>query len=223
MTTIECCINRIIHGDCIEVMRHFPPDCIDLIVTDPPYVTRYESTDGRRIKNDDTTDWIKPAYSEMFRVLKPNCFCVTTYGWNTIGIFMHTWRAVGFRPIGHFVWVKNYASSVRFTRSHHEMAYLLIKGEPPEPENPPSDVLSWQYTGNKFHPTQKPVMAMTPFIRAFSKQDDIVLDPFIGSGTTAIAALHLGRRYIGIELDADYAAIAQDRIKRMEESYAGTS
>ena len=66
-------------------------------------------------------------------------------------------------------------------------------------------------------------MAMTPFIKAFSKQGDIVLDPFIGSGTTAIAALHLGRRFVGIELDEHYATIAQDRIKRMEEMHDRTS
>jgi DNA modification methylase len=62
------------------------------------------------------------------------------------------------------------------------------------------DVLSWRYTGNDLHPTQKPVMAMAPLIFAFSEPHDIVLDPFAGSGTTAVAARLFGRRYIANEL-----------------------
>jgi site-specific DNA-methyltransferase (adenine-specific) len=57
------------------------------------------------------------------------------------------------------------------------------------------DVLEWRYAGNELHPTQKPVMAILPLVMAYSEQGDIVLDPFAGSGTTALASLELGRRY----------------------------
>jgi adenine-specific DNA-methyltransferase len=75
-------------------------------------------------------------------------------------------------------------------------------------------VLEWHYTGNGLHPTQKPVMAMVPLILAFSRMRDIVLDPFVGSGTTAVAAKQLGRRYIGIEIDPTYAQQADERVKQ---------
>ena len=75
-------------------------------------------------------------------------------------------------------------------------------------------MLPWRYAGNELHPTQKPVMALLPLIMAFSQQHDIVLDPFAGSGTTAVAAETLGRRYIGIELDPQYCRIAQERLRQ---------
>jgi hypothetical protein len=74
------------------------------------------------------------------------------------------------------------------------------------------DVLRWQYTENRLHPTQKPVSGLAPLIRAFSCEGDVVLDPFCGSGSTLVAAHELGRRYIGIELDADHCATAQQRL-----------
>ena len=82
------------------------------------------------------------------------------------------------------------------------------------------DVLDWKYTGDELHPTQKPVTAFLPAIMAFSRIGDIVLDPFIGSGTTAIATRVLDRRYIGIEIDPEYARIAEERIKGCDLQFA---
>jgi adenine-specific DNA-methyltransferase len=76
------------------------------------------------------------------------------------------------------------------------------------------DVLEWQYTGDELHPTQKPVMALLPLIMAYSQRGDIVLDPFAGSGSTAVAAQALGRRFIGIELEPMYAQVATERVMR---------
>jgi adenine-specific DNA-methyltransferase len=207
-------VNRIITGDCIEVMKEMPAASVDLIVTDPPYLVRYESRDGRRIANDDSDAWLLPAFAEMYRVLKYDSFLVCFYGWNKVDKFFAAWKAAGFRPVGHFVWTKDYHSSERFVRYSHESAYLLAKGEPQKPPIALRDVLEWKYTGDELHPTQKPVMALLPVIMAFSRVGDIVLDPFIGSGTTAIAARDLGRRYIGIEVDPLYAGKAEERMRR---------
>jgi adenine-specific DNA-methyltransferase len=76
------------------------------------------------------------------------------------------------------------------------------------------DVLDWQYTGNGYHPTQKPIMAFLPVIMAFSNVGDVVLDPFVGSGTTAIAARTVGRDYIGIDIDPSYARKAEERMRQ---------
>ena len=74
------------------------------------------------------------------------------------------------------------------------------------------DVLAWHYTGNGLHPTQKLVPYLKPVIEAFSRNGDIVLEPFCGSGSTLLAAKILGRRYIGIELDIQYATLARRRL-----------
>ena len=130
---------------------------------------------------------------------------------------MYAWKDAGFYPVGHFVFVKDYHSKAGFVRSHHENAYLLAKGNPRTPYSAPRDVLDWEYTGNVLHPTQKPVMAITPLIEAFSQAGDIVLDPFIGSGTTTVAAVEQGRRYIGIEKVWRFCKTARDRLNEKSE------
>jgi site-specific DNA-methyltransferase (adenine-specific) len=214
MNTIQPHINQIITGDCINVMQTFPTASIDLIITDPPYLVGYRSRDGRPVPNDNTDVWLTPAFTEMYRVLKHNRFAVSFYGWRKADVFLAAWKHIGFRPVGHLVWSKDYHSNnqERFLRYSHESAYLLAKGEPAKPKIALRDVLEWRYTGDELHPTQKPVMAIIPLLMAFSNVRDIVLDPFAGSGTTAVAAQALGRRYIGIELDPKYARIAEERL-----------
>jgi len=95
----------------------------------------------------------------------------------------------------------------------HEQAYLLAKGNPPYPKDPPADVLEWAFTGNRLHPTQKPVSGLVPLIRAFTKPGAVVLDPFAGSGSTGVAARHCNRRFILIEQDATHHRTATERLK----------
>ena len=213
MKPIHEFVNRIITGDCVEVMKEIPSASIDFISTDPPYLVRYTSRDDRSIANDDNSNWLMPAFAQMYRVLKYDRFLLCFYGWNKVDRFFAAWRAAGFYPVGHLVWVKDYHSNERYVRYSHESAYLLAKGNPSKPSIALSDVLEWKYTGDELHPTQKPVMALLPVILAFSHVGDLVLDPFAGSGTTAVASQELGRRYIGIELDPTYAAKAQERVR----------
>jgi site-specific DNA-methyltransferase (adenine-specific) len=212
LPTLDTCVDRIINGDCINVLAGLPPECIDLVVTDPPYLVNYRSRDGRSILNDRDDSWLKPAFAEIYRVMKPDSFCISFYGWNQVEKFMLAWKQVGLFPVGHIVFKKLYPSSRRFLRRYHESAYLLAKGYPVLPGSELPDVLHWQYSGNELHPNQKPVMAIRPLISSFSRQGDIVLDPFCGSGTTAVAAKETGRRFIGIEKDESYFKIAENRL-----------
>ena len=207
-------VNRIIAGDCVKVMQEMPTGSIDFIATDPPYLVNYTSRDGRSVANDDRDEWLMPAFGEMYRVLKYNSFLVCFYGWNRLDRFFAAWKQAGFHPVGHLVYVKPYHSNGGYVRYSHEEAYLLAKGVPDTPPVLLRDVLEWQYTGNTLHPTQKPVMAMLPLIMAFSRVREIVLDPFVGSGTTAVAAKQLGRRFIGIEIDPIIAQQADERVKQ---------
>jgi DNA modification methylase len=196
--------NTVIHGDCIEVMRRMPSASVDLVLTDPPYLVRYRSRDGQTIANDDRDEWLEPAFAEMYRLLKPGSFCLSFYGWNAADKFILAWRKAGFRIVGHVVFQKKYASSKRFLEHRHEQAYLLAKGDAKLPGAPLSDVRDWEYTGNRLHPTQKPIKLLEPLIESFCPQGGLVLDPFCGSGSTLLAAQSLKRDYLGIELDAHH-------------------
>ena len=199
MNTDLSCLNRLIHGDCIPVMRSMPGACIDLVVTDPPYLTDYSPRSGQKVASDRNGAWLEPAFAELYRLLKPDSLCVSFYGWPHADQFLGTWKRIGFSPVSHLVCVKKYPSRKGYTLSHHETIYLLAKGRPLRPVHPPKDVLEWSYTGNVLHPTQKPVEVIRALIEAFSQPNDVVLDPFAGSGTTGIAARTCGRQFILIE------------------------
>jgi len=218
MQTTE--LNTITLGNCIEVMSGLSAGSIDFILTDPPYITRYRDRSGRTVSNDDNGGWLEPAYAEMYRLLKPAAFCVSFYGWSKADLFIQAWRAAGFRMVGHLVFRKAYSSSARFLRYQHEQAYLLAKGDVTLPESPTPDVIDWTYTGNRLHPTQKPVGVLTPLINAFTNPGDVVLDPFCGSGSTLVAAKTLGRQFVGIELDAVHHRTASRRVQTLETNAA---
>jgi DNA modification methylase len=204
--------NVIHHGDCVEVMRSMPSGCVDFILTDPPYITRYKGRDGRTVPNDDNAAWLAPSAAQMFRVLKNDAFAISFYGWTRTDLFFEAWRGAGFRIAAHLVFHKRYASKKAYFAYRHESAFLLIKGNPPCPADPLPDVMPWAYSGNELHPTQKSTAVLKPLIRTFSKPGDTVLDPFAGSGSTLVAARELGRDYIGIDLDPQHHATATARL-----------
>ena len=126
---------------------------------------------------------------------------------------MSVWKSCGFRPVSHLVWPKQHCSREGYTRSHHEVAYLLAKGRPNKPARPLKDVLPWQYTGNVHHPNEKPVLGLVPLIETFSQPGDIVLDPFAGSGSTGLAARQINRHFILFEKDKVYYETARRRLQ----------
>ena len=209
-------LDRVTCGDCIDVMRAMPWASVDFILTDPPYLVNYRDRSGRSVTNDDNDAWLKPAFRQMYRVLRPDSLCVSFYGWNKVDTFMAAWREAGFDIVGHIVFRKRYSSKARYLSYEHESAYLLAKGRPPLPGSPVPDVLDWQYSGNRLHPTQKPVLPLKKLIGAFTKPGGVVLDPFCGSGSTLIAAQELGRRFIGIELDEQHHRTASNRLQHRE-------
>jgi site-specific DNA-methyltransferase (adenine-specific) len=188
---------------------------VDLVITDPPYLVNYQGRwDGRRrvIVGDDDPHWLAPAYRELWRVLKPDSFAVSFYGWPHADLFVGVFKEVGFRLVSHLVFVKNVWGLGRFTRGQHETAYLLAKGRPPIPERGISDVIDWERETNAFHPNQKPVAAIRPLIAAYGPAQGTVLDPFMGSGSTLRAAKDFGLDAIGIDVDRRYCVLAAGRM-----------
>lgn len=208
--------NTVLHGDCIDVMAGFPAECVDFILTDPPYLCNYRDRSGRTVANDNDPRWLKPAFAEAYRVLRPDSLCVSFYGWQQADRFIEAWRVAGFRIVGHLVFAKSYASSARFVAARHECAYVLAKGQPPVPLRVLPDVLPWRYTGNRLHPTEKPVEPLRLLVEAFCPVGGLVLDPFCGSGSTLVAARDCGRKWLGIELDDRNAVTASRRLRRSD-------
>ena len=215
--------NRIINGDCTKVLKTFPAESVDFVLTDPPYLAAYKDCQGRTLANDDKPEVIIAAFAEIYRVLKPHSFCVSFYGWVAIDTFAAAWKNAGFSAVGHILWPKSYVSSRRFLEHSHEAAFLLAKGRPAKPDKPLKDVQdTWDYSGNKDHPTEKVIGVLKPVIEAFTAPGDVVLDPFSGSGSTSVAAALARRRFIGIEVEQKYCQLAEKRLAGVARHMART-
>lgn len=207
---------RIFLGDCRDVLPTLP-GAADLALTDPPYLVDYRGRWGRHqsIANDRSDEWLEPAFAALYAALKDDGICVSFYGWPAIERFMAAWRAAGFRPVSHMVWIKNVWGLGYYTRGQHEQGFVLAKPASRKPDAPISDVLDWRRVQRPVHPTEKPVGALRTIVSAFCPASGVVIDPFMGSGTTLRAAKDAGRKAIGIEIEERYVEIA---IQRLEQS-----
>ena len=157
--------NQIIQGESKSILSGFDAEGIDLCVTDPPYLVNYQDRDGRSLANDGNPQAVLSVFDEIYRVLKPDSYCISFYGWIAAAQFLAKWQSLGFRTVGHIVWCKPYASKTTFAHYHHESAFILAKGHPEKPQYPIKDVQPWEYTGNQAHPTEKAVSVIAPLVR----------------------------------------------------------
>lgn len=225
--------NRVLLSDCLEHLRRIPEDSIDLIVTDPPYglvstttITRHGGKFGSSTDLDTKFEWDRPVeyvwVKECLRVLRPAGVFISFYDRERIYEVIQTAKANGgvVRDIG--AWHKtNPVPQVRKVKwaSALELFAIIVKGTG-------RHTFNWEhgYHHNVIvapicagkertrHPTQKPLAVILPMIRYWSNPGDLVLDPFAGSGTTAVAAKALDRRFIAIERDPASVSIALQRI-----------
>jgi DNA modification methylase len=203
------------HADCRSVLPRLDAESVDLTVTDPPYLVGYRGrwcSDWLPIEGDNDASWVLPAFTEIYRVLKPDTFCFTFYGWPFADVFLQAWKQIGFRPVSHVVCVKSSIGLGHYTRNQHETAYLLAKGNPTLPEASISDVFTWERETVLYHPNQKPLSVISRILAAYSSKNALILDPFMGSGTTLLASRNTGRRAIGIEIDESYCRVAVNRL-----------
>ncbi len=207
----------VIQGDCHVLMRAMPASSIGLVVTDPPYGIDYRDGAGRRIANDHSPQiwWLDQAY----RVLKLGaaiaCFC----RWDVEQAFASALKWAGFTLRSQVVWDKQIHGKGDLRRTfapQHELILFATKGARFSfKAGRPKSIMRFRRPGReRVHPTEKPVPLLRELVRRLSTNDLPVLDPFCGSGSTGEACGLEGKRFVGIEIDKEYARIARRRIAR---------
>jgi site-specific DNA-methyltransferase (adenine-specific) len=217
-------------GDCLEMMAEIEDGSVDLCIADPPYGMSYQSNRRvvkdrfARIANDDTLAWLPDWMAEVDRVLKADtafyCFC----SWHHIDTFKQAFEA-RFALKNVLVWVKNNHGSGDLTGAYapkHEFVLFGHKGRSLFREKRLPDIFEFPKipSAKLVHPTEKNIDMLEVFVRNSSDAGAVVMDPFMGSGTTGVAAMNTGRRFIGIERDEGYFDIAEKRIMEAKERRA---
>ena len=199
-------VGRVHVCDCLEFMRGLPDGCVDAVVTDPPYGVGLKYAEGTPPDN----EWPAETITECLRVASGPVF---VFG---AAPPKHLARAIALQPDRCYVWSPRFTlaqtrSSGSFWRWHPIWAWRL-----PNDTGLAFDMLTDPCDGHNWwnHPATKPESLMTRLVNA---TQGVVLDPFLGSGTTAVVCERLGRRWIGCEINPTYAALAEKRIQRERE------
>lgn len=225
----------ILHADSRDVIKHIPDNSIDFILTDPPYNLGQHSTGniplpGRTAMNNDVAEWDMIDFNpeewadEFIRILKPtgNLFIFTSY--NQLGRWYncldHKFDTTNF-----MIWHKTNPApkvfkagflnscEIIFTCWNKKHTWNFISQA--EMHNFIESPICMKPERLSFpkHPTQKPISILQKMIKIASNKDDIIFDPFMGVGSTGVAALELDRRFIGVELDESYYNAAKLRVE----------
>lgn len=215
---------ELINGDCMAEMQKFKDGSIDMVVTDPPYGMNFVSNHGKNgprhksIANDDIVkdDWLDEAY----RLLKEGGGLITFCNWNTSHMWRDSIEKRGFKIRSQVVWNRMHHGMGDLNGSFapmHDIIWYATKGRRIFANTRPKSVLSHKRpspTEDNGHPTCKPVPLMKELIHGIGDgSDGIVLDPFMGSGSTGVAAKNLNLPFIGIELEKNYFEIAKRRVE----------
>lgn len=232
---MEHLINNIYNNNSMEFMRGLEDNSIDLVVTDPPYKVTARgnagnsggmmksklSMNGRIFKHNDVK--IEDFIPEIYRVLKEGSHCYIMTNHVNLIEMLNVAKECGFHFIKSLIWDKGNKIMGQCYMSQFEYILFLRKGKHKKINNcGTSDILSIPNKkqkgedGKNLHDTEKPVELMRILIENSSQEGEVVLDPFVGIGATAVAAKNLNRKYIGIELDENYFNIAKRRLETNE-------
>ena len=217
-------------GDCLELMKDIPDGSVDLVVTDPPYnisVKNNFKTMGRSgidfgewDKEFDLFSWIDIASDKLTK----NGGMIIFNSWRNIGSIARYCESQGFVTKDCFRWVKDnpmprnrdrrYIIDCEFgiwvTKKNAKWVFNRKSDKYDRPEYNYPIVAGKEKTS---HPTQKPVALMSEIIKRHSFEHDVILDPFMGSGSTGVACINTNRNFIGFELDEEYFNIAKKRLE----------
>ena len=267
-------VNKIIQGDCEQILKGFPDNSIDLIFTSPPYADQRKTTYGG-VKPAEYVDWFLPKAEQFLRVLKPTGTFILNIKERAVNGERHTYvielilkmREQGWLWTEEFMWHKKNAYPGKWPNRFRDAWERLLQFNKRRKFNmyqeavmvPVGDwaqgrlrslsetdkirdeskvgsgfgknISKWvgrdkvyptnvihmaTECSNRRHSAVFPVGLPTWFVKLFTDSSSIVLDPFIGSGTTAMAAKQLGRKYVGIDINEEYCQIARQRLVQMQ-------
>ena len=233
---------QIHHGDCLEMLSTLHDASVDAIVTDPPYCSggfseaQKKSATHQGLRSETISEgkakWftsdamttsgflflMRSVANQALRTLVDGgsllCFC----DWRMYPMLSGALESSGLRLQNMVVWDKGNAGLGRGFRPQHELIVHLTKGVGSYSSNRGSNVYNAKRVtaSHRDHPTQKPVALLRELVDVCCPEGGVVLDPFCGSGSTGVAAVEAGRRFIGIEREAEYVEIAKARIGAAE-------
>lgn len=212
----------LLHGDCLLKLRSIPDSSIDLIITDPPYGVNftkgYKSGNKELVHGDDGFSvmiFVDEIAKEFARVLKPDSAC---YVFTRFDVFPYWWLKLKnhLDPKNQIIWNKGGGGmgdlKGNFAFDYESIIYAA-KGKPTIREKRIGSVWNVKKCKQEFHETQKPVELIEKIITHSSDVGDVVLDPYMGSGTTGVACAKMKRNFVGIELNDTSYQIATKRIE----------
>ena len=223
-------LNKIYNEDCMEGMKRIPDGSVDMVLTDPPYTMtkRGKSCRPNWMPNNmgenvfdgkvpDAKEWM----SECFRVLKEGTHFYTFCNTKDITNYLTYAQEVGFKLHNIISMIKDTGMPNRWYYKQTELVLFFRKGK----AKPINDFTSRdnikvkmpKKSNGKLHITQKPYDFIEKMVTNSTVENEVVLDPFMGSATTAIACINTNRNYIGFELDETYFNLANERIEKCKE------
>lgn len=233
-------INKIINGDSLAVMKEMPSECLDLVVTSPPYNLKNSTGNGMKdgrggkwagaalvngyshyddnMPHEQYAEWQHNCLKEMFRLIKDDGAIFYNHKWRVQdGLLQDRQDIIRDLPVRQIIiWKRK--GGINFNSGYflptYEVIYLIPKKNfklAPK-ANAFGDVWEFKQEMKNEHPAPFPVALIDRIISSTNAQT--ILDPFMGSGTTAVVAMGLKRNYIGIELSPDYCEMAEQRIER---------
>ncbi|HRN48090.1 MAG TPA: DNA methyltransferase [Niabella sp.] len=234
--------NKIVQGDCLEVMKTLPNESFDLVVTSPPYNLKNSTGNGMKdgrggkwknaelvngyadyddcMPHNEYVEWQRNCLTEMMRLIPNDGAIFYNHKWRVQAGFLQDRHDIidGFPVRQIIIWQRK--GGINFNAGYflptYEVIYLIAKPDfklAPK-ANAHGDIWEFKQETNNSHPAPFPVNLIDRIIS--STMAETVLDPFMGSGTTAIAALLNNRKYFGIELSPDYVSMAKERISQFE-------
>ena len=237
---LENYIDKIICSDCLTEMRNLPDNCIDLAVTSPPYNLKNSTGNGMKcgkggkwanaalingyatyddcMPYDEYCQWQRECLREMYRLIKDDGAIFYNHKWRVqAGLIQDRHEIVGEFPVRQIIiWQRK--GGINFNPGYflptYEVIYLIAKKKfkLADKANRYGDVWEFGQELNNSHPAPFPVSLIDRIISSTNAQ--IIMDPFMGSGTTAVVAQGLGRHFIGFEISEDYCDVARKRIEK---------
>ena len=228
----------IYNDDCLKIFKTIEDESIDLCVTDCPYkivsggVTKtafnIKDTGGMLNKRGEVSDEIKKGklfkyndikfcdwLPELYRIMKPATHIYIMINARNLKDLQTEAEKVGFKFQNLLVWDKGNAVVNKYYLNAFELILMLRKGSAKNiNEMGTSNLIRVpNIIGSKKHPTEKPIELMELLIKNSSNEGDLVIDPFMGAGSTGVACKNTNRNFIGIEIDEKYFNIAKERIE----------